>query len=146
MINIVCEACATAVRVCGDPEQMDSLFGPIDKYKCPACDGLAEEVEAIDPTALAALDVHDLTPEEAYAAFHGLGFPEEQECGPMAVNKIFEGKVKKVKGSLIKGSNRTVIYSILFEDGAELFLGSSGFGALAYRIRRPHSYTEANSG
>lgn len=143
MITIVCQKCATAVRISGDPEEMEAMFGQFDKYKCPSCDGLAEEMDAIESAALQALDVHDLTPPEAYAAFHGLGFPDEQDCGPVHVNLLLKGKkITGVKADLIKGANRSVLYWIEFEDGTKMHLGSSPYGATVYRIQKPHSYAE----
>lgn len=144
MIIIVCQACCTAVRISGDPDEMQSLFGQMEKYKCPQCDETMEEMEAIEPAALAALDVHDLEPGEAFSAFHGLGFPEEQECGALAVMKLFtEQTVKSVECHHLKGSSRSVIYNITFADGTKMYMGSSTFGATVYRIQKPHSYTEA---
>jgi len=143
VINIVCQKCSTAVRISGDPDEMESLFGKIDKYRCPTCQELAEEVDAIEPAALHALDVHDLEPSEAYAAFHGLGFPEEQECGPSAVVDLFRTfPVKDVKCEVIKGSNRSIVYNIEFSDGTKMYLGSSPYGATVYRIQKPYSYVE----
>jgi hypothetical protein len=95
MIIIACTDCATAVRVTGEHEELSHLLGEMnsewypDKYPCPAslCEGKAEFMEGIEPAAMRALTLYDLTPHEAFGAFHGLGLPGERDCGPTAVEK-----------------------------------------------------------
>jgi hypothetical protein len=128
---------------------MDHLFGEKsdwypDKFPCPwvNCDGKGELLTSIQPEALAALSVHELTPQEAYVAFNGLGLPEEQDCGPTAVQVAFNKLVKKVNVALLKGTNRSIVNWIEFEDGTRLFLGATAAGAIVYRIAKPRSFTQ----
>lgn len=144
MITIVCNKCATAVRTVGEHEEVDVLLGEKsewypDKYPCPSCSGMASMVDAIEPAALKALDLYDLTPQEAYSAFNGLGLPKERECGPMAVREAFKSPVKEIKCELIKGTNRTLLKHIIFEDGTRVYFGSSPYGATVYRIAKPRT-------
>lgn len=148
MIVVVCANCRTAVRIQGgEEEEMENLVGQRsewypDKFPCPSCDAKATVHTAVDAEVMNVLDIHDLTPAEAFVAFNGMGLPEEQECGPTAVNKAFSQPVKKINAKLIKGSNRSVLESIEFEDGTRLFLASSPYGATVYRISKPRSITE----
>lgn len=142
MITIACKDCGTAIRVAGEPEELSHLLGEQsdwypDKYPCPAasCNEKAELVDSIEPSAIKMLSVYDLTLHEAFAAFHGLGLPEERECGPTSVLAAFERNgIPHADVKLIKGSNRSVIYSITLADGTRIYLGSSPFGATIYRI------------
>ena len=43
---------------------------------------------------------------------------------------------------LLKGSNRSIIYSIEFENGERLYLGSSPYGALVYRRSTPRKIAD----
>jgi hypothetical protein len=148
MIIIVCMSCGTAVRSVG--EGVEHLIGPLsdwypDRYPCPNadCSDKARYIESIDSLALGRLTLHDLTPEEAYAAFNGLGFPEERDCGKTAVEQLFKTKkVERVEVRQISKSNRSVLNCIVFEGGTKLFLASAFEGAVVYRITEPHSYTE----
>lgn len=149
MITIVWLWDKLAIRTVGDPDEMDHLFGEKsewypDKYPHPDPDvkELGQYMMVIQPEALRELDVRDLTPHEAFLAMSGLGLPEERDCGPTAVTQAFEHAVKSVKCRLIKGTHRSVLDSIVFEDGSELFLASAVEGAVVYRISKPRSYTK----
>jgi hypothetical protein len=84
-----------------------------------------------------------VTPAEAYTALSGLGLPSEQECGPLAVEKLFnEQRVTRVASRLIRNTHRCIIDFIEFEDGTKMYLGSSTLGATVYRIAPKHSYAE----
>jgi hypothetical protein len=50
--------------------------------------------------------------------------------------------VKSLDAKLLKGSNRTIIYSIEFENGTRMYLASSAYGALVYRIATPRKYAD----
>lgn len=143
MIIIACKDCGTAVRVTGEHEELSHLLGEQNpdwypsKYPCPTalCRGKAEFMEGIEPAALRLLNVYDLTPHEAFAAFNGLGLPEERDCGPTAVkDALMRSGIKDVDVRLIRGSNRSVIYNLTLKDGTILYLGSSPFGATVYRM------------
>ena len=150
MITLVCTQCGTAVRIMGIHEEASYLFGEQsdwypDKYPCPkaGCKGLAKIVETIEPSALLTLDMYELTPQEAFAAFHGLGFPEEKDCSVTAVEQAFErSPVKHVQTHMIKGTHRTIIDWIEFENGTRVYLAGSAWGALAYRLSKPYSYAQ----
>ena len=115
-----------------------------DKFPCPrhGCDAKAEFMDAIDPRAMAVLLVYEMTPGEAYAAFHGLGLPAEKDCGPTAVKQLFGKMLVGGDIKLIKGSNRSVVHNLVFEDGTILYLASSPMGATAYRLSKPESAVE----
>jgi len=148
MIYIVCTACRTALCISGELDETEHLFGTKspwfpDKYPCPTCREPAQNVDFMDHLAMKTMEVHALTPQEAFAALNGLGLPEEQECGPVAVQKVFDdNKVTKVNAKLMKGTNRSVLDSLEFEDGTRMFFGVSPSGPTIYRIARRHSYTQ----
>jgi hypothetical protein len=149
MILIVCKDCGVGLRVSGEHAEVDSLIGERsdwypDKYPCPGCGkSEAEMVDAIEPSAFNALDLYDLSLQETFAALNGLGLPHEQDCGPTAVqNLLVRQQIAKVDCHLIKGTNRTVVYSLTFEDGTTLYLGSSPYGATVYRIAKKRSFTK----
>lgn len=141
MITIVCSACGTAIRTSGEYDEVDVLLGEKsewypDKYPCPCCPAKAAMVDAIEPAALKSLDLYEMTAQEAYGAFNGLGLPTERECGPLAVAEAFKSPVKKINCELIKGTNRSVMRSIELEDGTRVYFGSSSYGATIYRIAK----------
>lgn len=138
MINVACKACGCVVRITGEPNDV-ALFADWwpDHFPCPKCKQAAEVVDAISPDTLPALSIYDLTSGEAFQAFNGLGFPEERECGPIAVRMAFQQAVETVNTRLIKGTTRAVIDSIKFADGTTMYLGASSYGAIVYRISGP---------
>lgn len=153
MITIVCKECKTALRISGEVDEMVHLFGEKsewypDKFPCvtDGCTSKMEIMDSIAGDAFRALDVHDVTPTEAFSALNGLGVPEEQDCGPTAVKVAFQKPIKNVATRLVKGTNRSVIDSVEFEDGSKLFLGSSAFGAIVYRISKKRSFVEEVDG
>jgi hypothetical protein len=148
MILIACLKCGAAVRTVGDAAE--HLLGPQsewypNKYPCPRaeCSGVCEYLQGVESSALQMLEIHDLSPEEAFIAFNGLGFPEEHDCGRTAVEKLFaEKRVKSVKVRQLPRQNRSVLEYIIFDDDTRLFLASSTEGATVYRVSKPHSYTK----
>jgi hypothetical protein len=153
MLIIACQKCGTAVRTVGEFGEVQHLVGPgsdwyPDKYPChkAGCDGTGVIVTNTEPKVLQSLDIVDLTPQEAFVAFHGMGLPTEHECGVMAVDRAFEASpVAKVHARNIKGTGRCAIDNIELEDGTKIFLGCSTHGAVVYRISKPHSYAEVVS-
>ena len=149
MITIVCMKCGTGIRTMGEPGELHSLFTGTpwhpNNYPCPSavCTGQAQLVEAIDALSLSTLNIRDLELQEAYAAFNGLGFPEERDCGKTAVELAFKQSVKKVRVRQLRGQNRSVIDCIIFDDGTRMYVASATEGAVVYRIAKPHSYAEA---
>lgn len=146
MICVFCTACGHGLRISpGDDGELESLFGEWhpNKYPCFNCGEAAQVVEAIDSTSVLQFVLHDVTAGEAFAAMNGLGLPQEQECSPAAVEKLFsERTVKRAKTRVIRNSHRCVIDFLEFDDGSRLYLGSSSVGAVVYRISSPHSYAQ----
>jgi hypothetical protein len=153
-IVIVCLECGLAIRVIGNQEEAALLIGDHsdmwpDKYSCPRCekqaDGMLEtEIEA---EVMDRLDIRDLNPQEAYAAFNGLGLPDEQKCGLEAATELFKKfPVRSIVGKNVPGTTRCVVYELQLTDGTRICFTSSPSGACIYRIVRPTSYTEKASG
>lgn len=157
MILVLCLPCELAVRIMparvGDALSLDELetlvgrkspYWP-DKYPCPNCTKEAKgirEVEA-DPEVLGLLNLHDLTPEEAFAAFNGLGFPGEQTCTFEEVQELLKKQpIRRVIGRTVVHSTRAVLDAIELWDGTKLHLGAGMEGAVVYRISRPPGYTD----
>lgn len=147
MIYIVCTNCRTALCTHGDPDEVESLLGERsdyypDKYPCCVCGAMGQYVRCIEPTALSSMAVHELTPQEVFAVLNGMGLPEEQECGPAAIQKVFhDSKVTKVHAKIIPGTNRSMLDSLEFEDGTRMYFGVSPTGPTIYRIARKRSFT-----
>jgi hypothetical protein len=93
--------------------------------------------------ALAGLEIHDVTPQEAFAALNGLGFPPERDCGETAVRQALTKKILNAGVRQIRGINRSVLEWLEFEDGTRLYLASSSDGAVVYRLARRFSYAES---
>jgi hypothetical protein len=89
------------------------------------------------------MELRDLTPHEAFAAFNGFGLPEEQDCALESVQKLLaEQPVRKVVGTSITGMRRTIIDSLELWDGTRVYFGAGAEGACIYRIVRPTMYAE----
>lgn len=153
MIYIVCSSCNKGLRISGgdlrgDVSEAMSLFGPgsdmyPDAYPCFSCNEPAEFVAAADSDALLNLELFEVTPQEAMAALNGLGLPAEQDCSATAVQQaLLSSPVKKVSARPIRNSHRSILDCIELEDGTKVYLGSSAYGATAYRISKPHSYAK----
>lgn len=149
MITLACLRCNVGLRTYGDEAEVSVLLGPEsefypDQYPCPTdgCGGRAQYLESIDPTALSRLEIHDVTPQEAFAALNGLGFPPERDCGETAVRQALTRKITDVGVRQVRGANRSVLEWIDFEDGTRLYLASSSDGAVVYRLARRFSYVE----
>ena len=112
-----------------------------------SCGEPSSLLENIDSKSLQALDIVNVTPQEALAAFSGLGLPSERDCSAAAVEKILVGaKVTRVAVHQIRNSHRSIVDFIELEDGTRLYLASSSLGATVYRIASKHSYVEALRG
>lgn len=153
MIVIACLHCNVAIRTVGDEAEVYQLVGHgsewyPDKYPCPTagCPGLAQYLEAIDPNAARQLVIHDVTPQEAFAAIEGLGFPVERDCSETAVRQVFEHKITKTGVRQVRNSNRSIIDWIEFDNGVRMYLAASSDGAVVYRLAGQHSYVEQNGG
>lgn len=152
MIYLFCASCKHGLRVSpgdqrGALSECEALLGAgseyhPDKYPCPWCKERMSLLVAASPAALAVADVYDVTPQEAIAAIHGLGLPEERQCSAAAVEALLQGaQIKRVSAQQIRGSHRSIIDHIELEDGTKVYLASSAFGATIYRIAKsetPH--------
>lgn len=146
---IVCSACGMGLRVQGDPEEILYLLGEKsdfwpDKYPCPTCAAKCKaflECE-IDTPALALMTMIDLTPQEAYAALFGLGLPEERSCCAEVVEALFKEHGIVAKGRQHHGVLRYYLDELTLKDGTRFFLAPSPYGAVIYRVSKPHSYTK----
>lgn len=146
---IACPACSKAIRVVGDPEQIDHLLGSRsefapDNYHCfacgkPATGHMEPEVEA---QVLARLDIHELIPEEALAALHGLGLPDERSCYKEELERIFGDHGIKLKGRQHHGLPRYYLDWLELQDGTRVFLAPSPRGVCIFRVTPPHRYSE----
>jgi hypothetical protein len=150
MILVVCLPCKLAVRILPSVKEsgeLESLVGRLsefwpDKYVCPRCEKGARgmlESEA-DVRALSLLEVRDLNAQEAFQAFMGLGFPDEQDCTLESLNELLREKpVRALHGENVRGSTRSVIESLELWDGTKIYFGAAPDGAVAYRVVRPSS-------
>ncbi len=145
MIFIVCHS-GHALRVSPAPELADLLVASDwypDKYPCPRCGSMMSLFENVDTQSIPQLDIVDVTPQEALAAFSGLGLPSEQDCSAAAVEKALNGAtVARVVVRQIRNSHRSIVDFIELEGGTRVYLASSSLGATVYRIALKHSYAE----
>ena len=151
MIAVVCTACNHAVHVIGEVSEVDMLVGQRsdfwpDKYKCWDCGTNMEGflTPEISAAVLNKLFIYELTAHEAFAAFMGLGLPQERVVEADTVLELFEKVGLKVKGKSYRGEQRYFIDAIEFPNGMKLHLAASPHGAAVYRITKPHSYTRTN--
>jgi len=154
MILIVCQPCFICLRVMGDPEEISPLVGEQsdfwpDKYVCPMCDkrciGLKES--DADPSVYSVLSLMDVNAQEAFAAMHGLGLPNETDCRHSVLEKLLkEQPVRKVHGKDVAHTNRCIVDWLELWDGSKLYFGAGAEGAVVYRISRPGSYVEKVDG
>jgi hypothetical protein len=155
MILVVCIPCNFVIRIMpthaanamGERE-VNQLLGPDSNlwpngFECVKCGknatGMLER--AADPKVLRTMELRDLTPHEAFAAFNGLGLPEEQHCSLESVQALLtEQPVRRVIGSTVKGQERTIIDALELWDGTKLHFSAGGEGAVIYRVVRSTSY------
>lgn len=150
MITIACIKCHLALRTTGDFNEVDYLVGMKcewypDKYPCPrsGCNGKMTLTDVIESSVLELLEVHDLTPQECWQAFQGLGLPAERACTPEAVADAMQASVViSVDMQAISNDKRTIIHSILLGTGVRVYLASSPQGAMVYRIAQPRSVVQ----
>jgi hypothetical protein len=150
MITIACAACSHALSVTGEADEIETLVGSRsdfhpDKYKCYNCEAPADCVLTAEVSAAAFknLTVYDVTPQEAFAALHGMGIPPEMTCCAEVIEGMFEKQGIKVTGYQMPRTSRYVLTALTFPDGSTVHLGASFPGALAYRITKKHSYVQA---
>jgi hypothetical protein len=131
-----CLLCRLALRVVGDAEEEARLLAPpASGFTCPGCEAPVSSSGDLD--ALSGMRVVDLTPEEAYAALHGLGLPEEQDCRAERVGLLLrERPVRRIVARDLPGTRRAVLERIELWDGTTLHLGAGPEGAVVFRIGR----------
>lgn len=99
--------------------------------------------ELVEARSLAELTVHDVSPQEAFAALHGLGLPSERECSPAAVREVMVGAtIRSVGTRTIQNSHRAALEYIELENGTRIYVASGSGGAVIYRISQPESYVQ----
>lgn len=150
MILVVCPSCRLCIRVMGDVEEINRLVGPDsdfwpDKFPCPSCEkpsyGILES--EVDPREVNILRLVDLDPSQAFAAFHGLGLPEELNCTVGALTELLsQHSVRRVIGRNIIGTTRCTLDRLEMDDGSKIYFAAGADGACVYRIVKPHSYVE----
>lgn len=147
MILIACSHCSHALRVTGDPSEIDYLLGAQsdfwpDRHTCFNCGKgagyfLVAEVAA---AAMALMTIVDLNPQEAFASLTGFGLPDERTCCSEVVLPYFQQLGITVKGSQPRGMSIFRVEELTFPDGTTMFLAPSAMGAVIYRVKKPHSY------
>lgn len=150
MITIACLKCRHAMRVVGEDDETQTLVGRKsdlwpNKFKCFQCGAMAEGMLTVEISAAAwtRLIVHEVTPQEAFAAVNGMGIPEEHTCCAEVIEPMFEAVGVKVRGHQLPRTNRYVIEQLVFPDGRTVHLGAAMQGALAFRVTKKHSYVRA---
>jgi hypothetical protein len=150
MIFILCASCRCALRVTGDLEEIHPLVGQgssfwPDKFICYKCEGPAQGFLEAEIELKASVEIKEVSPQEAYAAIHGLGVLEEREVDLVTVRELMATHpVRRVTGKDVMGVARVVVDFVELWDGTRLHFGSSNEGAVVYRITRPHSYVEVS--
>lgn len=156
MITVVCTACkrglrihpGSGLRLTGDLSQAEAMFGQgseyyPDAYPCAWCDQCMELIDGADPEALRAIDLFDVSPQEALSAMAHLGLPFEHDCSAAAVTALIQGQqVSSVVAKQVRNSHRCIVDYLELADGTRIYFGSSAHGATVYRVSKPSSYVE----
>jgi hypothetical protein len=157
MIVVACLSCGFGIRVMPtriaevrSVQEVHQMVGKNsdlwpNKFLCPRCNSPARGLleREIDPKAMALLEIRDLGPHEALAAFNGLGLPEEQCCSFDDVTRLLlEQPIRNVVGTNIEGLQRAIIDHIELMDGTRVYFGAGAEGACIYRVSRPVQYAE----
>ena len=144
---IICSTCPEGLRVVGEPDEIKSLISSREGCVCYVCGAECMVSPFADNDVLQTKHVHTLSPMEAYLALEGMGIPEERECASEIVaTLLIHQRIKKVTARSVPNTGRSCIDAIEFEDGTVMYLASSVHGALVYRIKKPHNYTEVALG
>jgi hypothetical protein len=150
MITLACLQCRLALRTTGHYEEVDFLVGMHcpwypDRYPCPRreCPGLMTLTDAIASEDLVHLEIHDLTPQEAFQALQGLGLPSERVCRAEYVQQTVLGQtVVALDLQPIPNDNRCILHSLTLDSGYKIYLASSPQGAVVYRVAPPRSHVK----
>jgi hypothetical protein len=149
MITLACLECRLALRTSSEKhDEVNFLIGMYsewypDRYPCPRseCKGKMTLTDAIAADELEYLEMHDVTPQEAFQALQGMGLPSEKACTVEGVRAAFAQRVIELDVAPVPGTQRVLLRSLKVEDGTRLFVASSPFGAVVYRIAPPRSVT-----
>ncbi len=145
MIVYLCAGCKFAARVLGSSTESVELVGPTSQFwsqqnLCPACENnnlLAAHEHMLSGELLHSLRFTELEATECFAMLCGDGLPEEWSANATAVQEVFtSSRVKTVTATTVKGTTRSIIERIIFEDGTRMYLAASPHGAIVYRIAR----------
>jgi hypothetical protein len=150
MIVVFCQRCLLTIRVMGSSDEIQQLVGEgsefwPDQYPCPRCPQKATGSLEHDvlSSELERLHVRDLTAQEAFAAFLGLGLPDERHCTREAIADLLrEQPIRRIEAKNIEGVERCCIYHLELWDGTKVYFGAGAGGAVIYRVSPPFSYTE----
>lgn len=152
MILLACEHCNHALRVTGDPTEIEYLLGEQsdlwpNQYPCFNCGKKAGYflIAEVTTAAMALMTIVDLNPQEAFAALTGFGMPGERTCCREVVLPYFEQLGIKVKGGQPRGQSIFRVEELTFPDGTTMFLAPSAMGAVIFRVKKPHSYANGVS-
>lgn len=147
MIVIACLTCHLAIRTTGEPNELDFLVGTRsewypNRYPCPnsECLGKMTMTDAIESRVLGLLEVHDLSPQECFQALNGLGLPKERACDVGSIRKALQGRsIAFIDVQPVHNDKRSIVHSLLLDNGTRVYLASSPQGAMVYRIAPPRS-------
>lgn len=154
MMLIACTKCGLALQVEGnikdENRELEFLVGKgspwwPDAYPCPECDGKAMVLQPgqLTDRARVRLRTVDVTAQEAFAAFSGVGLPKERSCRLDDVSELLtKHGVKRIAGKDLTGTGRCILDYLELGDGSKVYLAPSTEGATVYRITRPYSYVE----
>lgn len=147
MITIACLTCYMALRLSGEHDEVDHLVGTKsewypNRYPCPrsGCGGVMTITDAVDAQVLTMLEIHDLNPQEVFQALQGMGLPAERACTEGVVRAALTGRsITSMDLQPLRNTMRSVLHSFTLDDGTRVYLGSSPYGAVVYRVAPPRS-------
>lgn len=149
MILFVCTKCTLILRVMSlDETEVDNLLGrgsPFwpDRFECPYCTHRMEYLpEVVAGHNILERPLQDLTAQEAFAAFNGLGLPHERHCELSHLEELLHMGVKRVVGKNIPGVSRVLVDYLELADGTKVYFGAGADGAVVYRITKLTSYVD----
>lgn len=145
MMVVVCLPCSLGFRVKG--EDTSALLGPEsdvwpDGFTCPGCSQPARGYleNEISEALLRVLQIRDLTPIEGFSTLiAGVGLPEDRECSKEVIKTLLQAYKIKVVGKDVPNTSRFNIDFMELLDGTRLYFGSSGHGAIIYRVSKERS-------
>ena len=145
MIVVVCLPCAVGYRVKGT--DTNTLLGPESDvwphgFTCPNCSKTAQGYleDELSEAMYRLLHIRDLTPIEGFSTLiAGVGLPEDRECNKEVIETLLRDYKIKVSGKNVPNTSRFNIDYMELSDGTRIYFGSSGHGAIVYRISKERS-------